>query len=78
MAISTTTPKGQIVIPAALRKKYGIEKGTKVSILDGDGVIIVRPLGKSLIEESFGILKKHAGRSVLKGLEEERKREAKQ
>jgi AbrB family looped-hinge helix DNA binding protein len=41
MAVSTATPKGQVVIPAELRRKYRIEAGTKVSIADGDGCIVV-------------------------------------
>jgi len=45
MDISTATPKGQIVIPAELRRKYKIEAGTKVSIADGDGCIVRPPVG---------------------------------
>lgn len=76
MPLSTATPKGQIVIPAELRRKYKIEPGTKVSIADGDGCIVIRPLGQARAEESFGILKRFAGRSTVKALREERRREA--
>jgi AbrB family looped-hinge helix DNA binding protein len=76
MALSTATPKGQIVIPAELRRKYKIEPGSKVSIADGDGCIIVRSLGRVRAGESFGILKRFAGRSTLKALRDERRREA--
>jgi AbrB family looped-hinge helix DNA binding protein len=76
MALSTATPKGQIVIPAELRRKYKIEPGTKVSIADGDGCIVVRPLGHARAGESFGILNRFPGRSTLKALREERRREA--
>lgn len=76
MTLSTATPKGQIVIPAELRRKYKIEPGSKVSIADGDGCIIVRSLGHVRAEESFGSLKRFAGRSTLKALRDERRREA--
>ncbi len=76
MALSTATPKGQIVIPAELRRKYKIEPGSKVSIADGDGCIVVRPLGHVRAGESFGILKRFAGRSTLQALRDERRREA--
>jgi AbrB family looped-hinge helix DNA binding protein len=76
MAVSTATPKGQIVIPAELRRKYHIEAGTKVSVADGDGHIVVRPLGRARAGESFGVLKRFAGRSTVKALEQERGREA--
>lgn len=76
MAVSTATPKGQVVIPADLRRKYKIEAGTKVSIADGDGCIIVRPLGRARSGESFGVLERFAGRSTVAALEHERRREA--
>jgi AbrB family looped-hinge helix DNA binding protein len=76
MAISTATPKGQVVIPADLRRKYKIEAGTKVSIVDGDGCVVVRPLGRVRAKESFGILRRFRGRSTVTALREERKREA--
>ena len=76
MAVSTATPKGQVVIPAELRRKYKIEAGTKVSIADGDGCIVVRPLGRARAGESFGVLKRFDGRSTVKALKQERQREA--
>ena len=76
MAVSTATPKGQVVIPADLRRKYKIEAGTKVSIADGDGYIVVRPLGRAGAGESFGVLNRFAGRSTVKALKQERQREA--
>ena len=44
MAIVTSTVKGQIVIPADLRKKYGIGKGTRVNVYEEDNKIVVEPL----------------------------------
>jgi len=76
MPLSTATPKGQIVIPAELRRKYKIEPGSKVSITDGDGCIVIRPLGQARAGESCGILRQFAGRSTVKALREERRREA--
>ena len=36
--------KGQLVLPAKIRKKYGIEPGKEVEILDfGDEIVIVTP-----------------------------------
>jgi len=37
------TEKGQIVLPADLRRKYGVVKGTVIEIEDNDGVIRLRP-----------------------------------
>jgi AbrB family looped-hinge helix DNA binding protein len=76
MAVSTATPKGQVVLPAELRRKYKITAGTKVSVADGDGCIVVRPLGKVEAAESFGVLKRYPGRSTVQALRRERVREA--
>jgi AbrB family looped-hinge helix DNA binding protein len=76
MAVSTATPKGQVVIPAELRRKYQIEAGTKVSVADGDGYIVVRPLGRARANESFGVLKSFPGRSTMKALKKDRRSEA--
>jgi AbrB family looped-hinge helix DNA binding protein len=76
MAISSVTVKGQVVIPAKLRKKYGIRKGTKVSISESSdqGGIILRPLSDDPIGASKGMLK--GGTSILKAMLRDRKEEA--
>jgi len=48
--------KGWVVIPASLRKKYGIKPGMTVEIEDGDGKIIIFPGVKDPIEEGYGLL----------------------
>ena len=73
--IAKTTIKGQIVIPAALRKKYNIKKGSKVSIYEGEGnSIIIKPLPEDPIEASKGMLKGKT--SILKALLKDREEEA--
>lgn len=66
MSIVKTTVKGQIVIPAELRKKYHISKGTRVKVVDGNGEIIIKPLLTNPVKEAKGILRE--GRSALKAL----------
>ena len=41
---SVVTAKGQVVIPSRLRRKYGIKKGTQVSVYERGGEIILQPL----------------------------------
>jgi AbrB family looped-hinge helix DNA binding protein len=40
---ATVSSKGQIVIPAALRKKYRIVAGTKVAVGEREGQITLTP-----------------------------------
>jgi AbrB family looped-hinge helix DNA binding protein len=71
------TEKGQIVIPAALRKKYGIKKGTRIQVYEKDDHIILDPLSpemiKSRIQKLRGIVK--GSPSLTKALEAERARD---
>ena len=63
------TVKGQVVIPAALRRKYGIKKGTKIIITDtGDGIVL-KPVTEQYLKNLQGSLK---GKGGLKALVEER------
>jgi len=75
MPIVRSTIKGQIVIPADLRKKFGIVKGTRVNIYEQDNKIIVEPIREDPIQEGRGMLTTK-GR-VLKRLMADRKEEAK-
>ncbi|MEW6188571.1 MAG: AbrB/MazE/SpoVT family DNA-binding domain-containing protein [Actinomycetota bacterium] len=74
MAIVKATAKGQIVIPANLRKKYNIIKGTKVKIEDRNGEIVVKPLLRNPIRDARGMFQ--GGKSALKVLLSDRKEEA--
>ena len=74
MSIVKATQKGQVVIPAAIRKKYHITRGTKVMIHDRNGEIVLKPLFKDPVREVRGILKE--GPSALKALLEDRKEES--
>ena len=71
------TEKGQIVIPAALRKKFGIKKGTRIQVYEQDDHIVLSPLSPEIIRARLnklqGIVK--GGSSLTKELEEERARD---
>ncbi len=57
--------KGQIVIPVELRRKHGITAGTKITIIDGGDVIILKPLTTETLKRMQGALK---GSGALKAL----------
>ena len=38
----SVTRKGQITIPVELRRKFGIEEGSRVEVLEEGGVIMIR------------------------------------
>jgi len=41
---TTVTRKGQVTIPAELRKKYGIREGMKVDISDAPSGLLLKPI----------------------------------
>lgn len=66
-----STVKGQIVIPATLRRKYGIKNGTKIIVTDGGDAIILKPVTDQYLRNLQGSLKGKGGLNVL--MEERRK-----
>jgi len=74
VSIGKVGQKGQIVIPSALRKKYRIGNNTMLSITDGEGVILIRPLYDDPVSEGKGFLK--GGSSLVKALMKDRDEES--
>jgi AbrB family looped-hinge helix DNA binding protein len=66
------TIKGQVVIPARLRKKFNIKAGTKIHVIEGEDEIILKPITRTFYDKLRGSLK---GKGVLKALAEDRARE---
>lgn len=54
------TTKGQVVIPAWLRKQFQIEKGTKAVVQATPEGILLKPVTAALIKKGRGILKRKA------------------
>jgi len=70
---SVVTTKGQLVIPARLRRRFGIKKGTMVTFTEDDRRLIVQPVTREFIRGLRGSLKGEP--SALAALLAERKRE---
>jgi len=56
MATVKTLSKGQIVIPAELRKRFHIEPGTELQIMEYRGIIYLIPPVEDPIKEACGLL----------------------
>jgi AbrB family looped-hinge helix DNA binding protein len=66
------TSKGQVVIPAGVRREFQIEEGTKASVTTTPEGILIRPITRSYIKSLRGSLK---GKGVMKAMMADRKRE---
>jgi AbrB family looped-hinge helix DNA binding protein len=67
---TAVTVKGQVVIPAKIRHRLGIKKGTRIYVEERKGEIILRPLNREYFQKMSGILKEGG---LVKALEETRK-----
>lgn len=74
MTTATVTTKGQIVIPAEIRRLLKIKKGTKVSIRQEGDKILLQPLTPDFYDKTAGILKS-PGKTMTRMLLEERAKE---
>ncbi len=54
---AVVSSKGQIVIPAELRQKLGIETGTRIAIQERDNQLILQPITANFIKSMKGCLK---------------------
>lgn len=56
MTIVKTLSKGQIVIPVAIRKKYKIQPGSELQIIEYGGIIYIIPPVNDPINAACGSL----------------------
>jgi len=65
--------KGWVVIPAELRRKYGIKPKSEVMVVDYGGVLALVPLKEKPVEQGAGILS--GDPSLTEALVEEHRKE---
>ena len=59
MSIVTVSDKGQVVIPAAIRRRMGIAPGSKLNFeLEGDSIRVrlCKSIAPSRVEDGYGLL----------------------
>lgn len=61
MITVTFTTKGQVIIPSAFRRKFGIKDGTKAMIQATPEGILLKPVTSVTIRRMKGILKRKPG-----------------
>ena len=64
MRTSAVTRKGQVTIPAPIRKRLGLRQGDRVAFVDEDDRIVLKPVQND-VRAAFGLVK--ARRSVSLG-----------
>jgi AbrB family looped-hinge helix DNA binding protein len=77
MDTAYVTSKGQLVVPARLRRKYGIKPGTKICFIERNGEIVFQPVTPGYIRSVCGMLKSEtpATEELLKERRKDKERE---
>ena len=77
MDTAHVTSKGQLVVPARLRRKYGIKPGTKICFIERNGEIVFQPVTREYIRSVCGMLKSNtsATEELLRERAKDRERE---
>jgi AbrB family looped-hinge helix DNA binding protein len=60
MSAATLTERGQLVVPADIRRKYGLSPGTQVEFVDNGGtlrLVVRRRVAPSDPQAGFGMIK---------------------
>jgi AbrB family looped-hinge helix DNA binding protein len=65
--------KGWVVIPAAMREKYGLKPGANLQVVDYGGVLAIVPAFKNPIRDGAGVLK--GDDSLIKAVIEEHRQD---
>lgn len=76
---TTVSSRGQLVVPSALRKKYGLRNHAKVAWVELDQGLLLVPAGPEAVRDSRGFLKGSGASTklLLRMRQEERQREEK-
>ena len=77
MDTAYVTSKGQLVVPARIRRRYGIKPGTKVRFIERENEILLQPVTKEYIQSVCGLFKSKASvtQALLKERAKDKKRE---
>ena len=75
---TVVSSKGQVVIPAELRQRLSLEKGTPATWSEEDGRLVLTPMTERQLDQIMGFLKPAAGEpSMFEESFAERERERK-
>jgi AbrB family looped-hinge helix DNA binding protein len=73
MDTAYVTTKGQLVVPARIRRRFNIKPGTRINFLEEKNRIIMQPVTREYIASFCGIFKSKPGeKSAVQELLDER------
>jgi AbrB family looped-hinge helix DNA binding protein len=70
MAVTKLSTKGQVVLPKEVRDTLGISSGTELEVEVRDGVVLLRPIRKTTVDDLLGMLQWSGPAKTLEEMEE--------
>lgn len=64
MSVSSMTSKGQITVPATLRREWGLGAGDRVRFVRKGKQVLIEPVVEPPLDSLFGVVKASRGRGV--------------
>ena len=71
----TVSARGQMVIPASIRKRYGIKPFSKIELLDLGKEVVIVPIASGARIKSKGILTGISSKDLIRERRRQRKQE---
>ena len=56
MALTRLSTKGQVVLPKDVRETLGLSSGTELEVEVRDGLVVLRPIRKTTVDDLLGML----------------------
>lgn len=56
MALTKLSTKGQVVLPKDIRDTLGLSSGTELEVEVRDGLVVLRPIRKTTVDDLAGML----------------------
>jgi AbrB family looped-hinge helix DNA binding protein len=73
METAYVTTKGQLVVPARIRRRFNIKPGTRINFIEDKGRLVMQPVTREYIQSFCGIFKLKPGeKSAVQELLEDR------
>jgi len=70
MAVTKLSTKGQVVLPKEVRDTLGLSSGTELEVEVRDGVVLLRPIRKTTVDDLLGMLPWSGPAKTLEEMEE--------
>ncbi len=70
MALTRLSTKGQVVLPKNVRENLGLMPGAELEVEVSDGLVILRPVGRTTVDDLLGMLAWDGPPKTLEEMEE--------